>query len=103
MYIYSNVRSGFDEKGSDGSYLSKQQTCTSRKDENDIVERFFSCEELLYFDSSHVCVNFSSLPLVDYNQAYCRRKMLVQQYEKMQVDMLVITRRSILGSVCTMK
>ena len=48
MNVYSDVRSGFDEKGSDGSYLSKQQTCTSRKDENDIVERFFSCEELLY-------------------------------------------------------
>ena len=30
-------------------------------------------------------MNCSSLPLVEYNQAYCRRKMLVQQYEKMQV------------------
>ena len=36
-FIY---RTGFDEKGSDGPYLSKQQKCTGRKDEKDIVERF---------------------------------------------------------------
>ena len=46
---------------------------------------FFPVKNFFIFDSSHVCVNCSSLPLVEYNQAYCRRKMLVQQYEKMQV------------------
>ena len=38
-YIFG-VRSGFDENGSDASYISRHQMCTSRKDENDLLQRF---------------------------------------------------------------
>lgn len=81
-----SCRTGFDEKGSDGPYLSKQQKCTGRRDEKDIVERFFPWK-ISYFSLAFVCIHCSSLPLVEYNQAFCRRKMLVQQFEKMQVTM----------------
>ena len=80
----SKIRSGFDENVPDTSFLSRQQTCTSRKDENDTLQRFKILAIILSLTFIPLFI-LSSLPFTEYNQDYCRRKILIQRYEKQMV------------------